>query len=201
MKQHLIRRLYENDAAGIQDEDLLNEVGWGLLARCESFIAAVEATHGRVLCPTCASLVLHNGRPEGVLHCSNCGWEVPWKAYQHTFQHKQLSGAAEVLALFQNFIDCFPTAQEPKEKILLIDGLIHGFHWYIRFGNTRAAGVNLIEGALHEVVDFLDSLSVGPGSTPGIQQTREEWLDKINRISDLWKDERLRRRPGEQGKI
>ena len=38
MRQQDIRRLYETDARGIYDEDLINEVGHGLLARCESFI-------------------------------------------------------------------------------------------------------------------------------------------------------------------
>jgi hypothetical protein len=199
LKQHLIRRLYENDAVGIRDEDLLNEVGWGLLARCESFITAVEASHGRIRCPDCSATVLHDGRPESMLHCANCGWEVAWRAYQHTFQHKQLSGAGEVLALFQNFVDRFPATQDSKEKLLLIDGLLHGFHWNLRFGKTRAAGVNLIEGNHQDVVDFLDSLSFGPSSTPGIQQSHEEWLETINHIADLWKNERLRRRSGNQG--
>ena len=38
--QHKIRQLYEDDAKGIRDEDLIEDVGYSLLCRCESFIAA-----------------------------------------------------------------------------------------------------------------------------------------------------------------
>ena len=40
VKKHQIKRLYEDDARGIHDEELLEEVGYTLLCRCESFIAA-----------------------------------------------------------------------------------------------------------------------------------------------------------------
>jgi hypothetical protein len=79
--------------------------------------------------------------------------------------------------------------------MLLIDQLIHGFHYYLEFSPTRAAGVNLIEGSYHEVVEFLDRLTYGEGSTPGTRQTRMEWREIINQSADTWKDERLRRSP------
>ena len=45
--QRKIRRLYENDAKGIYDEALIDDVGYALFARCQSFITANEATKGR----------------------------------------------------------------------------------------------------------------------------------------------------------
>jgi ribosomal protein L37AE/L43A len=194
IRQSLIRRLYETDALGIFDDELLDEVGWGLLARCESFISAVEASRGRAKCPSCGQIVLHHAGKDEVLHCAACSWEMGWQAYFKTFQHKQLSGAEAVLALFQDFVIQFPAARESREKMLLIDRLIHGFHSYMQFGSTRAAGVNLIEGSYHEVVDFLDRLTYGEGSTPGTRQAREEWIKTINQTADMWKDERLRRK-------
>ena len=193
LPQSLIRRLYETDALGIYDDELLDEVGWGLLARCESFITAVEAARGRVKCPACGQIVLHHSDKEEILHCEACGWEMPWQAYFKTFQHKQLSGAEPVLALFQEFITQFPAARESRQKMLLIDRLIHGFHYYLQFGPTRAVGVNLIEGNYHQVVEFLDRLTYGEGSTPGTRQAYEEWREMINQAADKWQDERLRR--------
>jgi hypothetical protein len=82
------------------------------------------------------------------------------------------------------FVTCFPSAATPAEKMLAIDTLIHGFHWYQKFGPTRPVavnphlGVNLIEGCLGEIIDFLDRLSLGPESTPGIQEKRVEWQEK-----------------------
>jgi predicted RNA-binding Zn-ribbon protein involved in translation (DUF1610 family) len=193
IRQSLIRRLYETDARGIYDDELLDEVGWGLVARCESFITAVEAARGRVKCPSCGQVVEHRADPAEQLRCRACGWEMPWRDYFKTFQHKQLSGAEAVLALFQEFVDQFPSVRDPRQKMLLIDRLIHGFHYNLHYGPTRAAGVNLIEGRYHEVVEFLDRLSYGPGSTPGTRQARREWRQVINQTAETWNDEHLRR--------
>ena len=38
--QHTIKRLYETDARGIYDEELIDEIGWGLHARCQSLLEA-----------------------------------------------------------------------------------------------------------------------------------------------------------------
>lgn len=193
VKQRLIWRLYESDAQGLHDEELLDEVGWGLYSRCKSFIDANAAANGRAACPGCGMIITHHSQPEEILHCPSCGWTAAWKVYFQTIQHKQLSGAEPVIALFQEFVDRFPQAGSAQEKMLLIDALIHGWHWNARDGNTRTAGVNLIEGTYHQVVDFLDRLSCGPASTPGVRQQCEKWREEINRTADLWKDERLRR--------
>jgi hypothetical protein len=188
----LIRRLYELDAQGIYDNDLLDEVGWGLYHRCQSFIAAVEAVRGRAACPRCGAIVLHQVQPEEILGCT-CGWQLPWKDYFRTIQRKQLSGADPVLQFFGEFVSGFPTAEKPTQKMLLIDRLLHGFHYHMKYGPTRATGVNLIEGNLHEVIDFLDRLTYGESSTPGIQQMRQEWRTTVNQIAQTWQDPRLQR--------
>jgi hypothetical protein len=48
--QAKIRRLYETDARGIVDEELINEVGIALYARCQSILLLRGA---RVQCPHC----------------------------------------------------------------------------------------------------------------------------------------------------
>lgn len=198
VSQQLIQRLYEDDAQGLQDEELINEVGWTLLARCDSFIRAVEATQGKVRCPSCDGLILHHNQPDEILHCPVCGWEIPWQDYFKTIQHKQLSGAEPVLFFFRDFIMRFPKAKEPAEKIFLIDQLIHGFHWNSHDnGPTCTTAVNLISGGYHEVVDFLDRLSYGPSSTPGLSQTRQQWRRIIHGTGEKWNDAKLRR-PGEE---
>ena len=65
--QREIRRLYEMDAKGINDEELINEVGYGLLARCLSSIDAAEAVRGKARCPQCSRVVTHTGRREELL--------------------------------------------------------------------------------------------------------------------------------------
>ncbi len=175
MPQRKIRRFYESDAKGIYDEDLIDEVGYGLLARCESFITANRARAGEVPCPKCAQPV----RREEVLRCP-CGWELRWADYFKTIQHKQLSGAEPVLEQFRDFVNAFPSARTPQEKVLLIDRLIHGFHLYYKTnGPTRPVAVNLIEGRLGDVVAFLDDLSYGEKSTAGTREKLAEWNKNI----------------------
>ena len=177
--QAKIRRLYEDDAAGTPDPDLIMEVGWGLLARCESFVAAVAATQGRAVCPRCGAIVVHSMSPGVTLHCA-CGWALPWKDYFATIQRKQLSGAEPVLALFREYVAAYPAAASDRERMLLIDRLIHGFHYYFKTGGaTRPVAINLIEGRLPEVVALLDALTYGPGSTPGLPERREAWRAEV----------------------
>ena len=147
-------------------------------------------------CPTCGATISHHAQPDEILRCPACGWEAPWKSYFQTIQHKQLSGAAPVQAFFQEFIDRFPRATESQEKMLLIDRLIHGWHWNVLFQmDTRATCVNLIEGNYHQVVEFLDTLSYGPGSSPVVREQWQEWRAKLNQTAEMWRDERLRRGP------
>ncbi|MBN1582809.1 MAG: hypothetical protein JXA89_19005 [Anaerolineae bacterium] len=179
--KHEIRRLYESDAQGIYDLDLINEVGYGLLARCESFITANRARAGEVPCPECGQIV----RREEML-CCPCGWTLPWADYFKAMQHKQLSGAEPVLQQFQDFVEAFPKARTPQAKMLLIDRLIHGFHLYYQSNSpTRPVAINLIEGRLGDVVAFLDRLSYGEKSTPGMREVYAGW-DKDIEVNRNW---------------
>ncbi len=177
--QREIRRLYETDAKGIYDEELIDEVGIGLLVRCESFLEANEACKGRVRCPSCSSVVLHTCGKDEILRCE-CGWRRPWGEYFETIRHKQLSGAEPVLEQFRKYSGEFPGARTPQEKMLAIDRLIHGFHRYCKTGGpTRPVAVNLIEGRMKDVVAFLDRLAYSELSTPGTSEGRSRWLENI----------------------
>ncbi len=193
VKQSWIWELYENDARGLLDEELIDEVGWALYSRCKSFIAAVEAVHGFIHCPACDQPIHHTVQPDEILRCPGCGWSLPWRDYFHTIQNKQLSGDVEVTGLFQDFMDRFPKANGPKEKMFLIDCILHGFHWNAASGPRRATGVNLIGGRYHEVVEFLNRLTYGEGSTPGLKEAYAEWRSKIEYSANAWQDARLKR--------
>lgn len=185
LTQDEIRRFYESDAKGIYDEDLINEIGCGLMARCRSFVEAVEAVQGRARCPQCSAIIAHNSRGSKVLRCA-CGWRLSWADYFRTIQHRQLSGAEPVLQQFRSFLQEYPNARTPQEKTILIDTLIHGFHWYYKTNTvTRPVAINLIEGRLSEVVAFLDSLSRGEKSTPGVGENYAQW-DKGIEANSEW---------------
>ena len=182
--QEKIRRLYETDAQGVYDAELIDDVGWSLLARCEALLAAEEARAGRAKCHRCGTIIHHGGGAEEMLRCA-CGWEVSWRAYFRSVQHKQLSGP-DLIGLFRDFVNRFPAAETPQARMLLIDALIHGFHWSVRTGPRRPAAVNLIEGRLNEVIGFLDALTYGKGSTDGTQDTHAAWRRDMNAALTSW---------------
>jgi hypothetical protein len=131
--------LYQSDARGLLDEDLLEKVGFALLARCENILLIDK---GRVICPC-------------------CGWQVTGAAYDQSIRHRELHNGKAGPA-FEAFAAAYPRAATPQARMLAIDQLIHAFHWDLELQlPNRPAGNNLIEGSLEQVIDLLDRLTFG----------------------------------------
>jgi endogenous inhibitor of DNA gyrase (YacG/DUF329 family) len=188
-----IRRLYKLDAQGIIDEELLDDVGFTLLLRCRDIITIDEARHGRVKCPRCASQRRHtviervsqkgDVRDEAIV-CPECGWQITWGEYALSFKRKQLNSGGALTA-FKRYIGEFGAAQRPQQKMLAIDRLIHEFHYSLRAQPDlpcRPVGVNLIQGKLGDVVQFLDELTYGQGTTEGLEENRAAWLEEMAKV-------------------
>ena len=93
--QQKIRRLYETDARGIVDEDLIDDVGYAMLARCESILIATRAHAGDVMCKGCrANIARREGGVAAVLLCDACGWTSSWGEYHKSYKRQQLHGGA-----------------------------------------------------------------------------------------------------------
>jgi hypothetical protein len=56
VRQEQIWRLYQNDARGLIDEELIDEVGWALYSRCQSILWVTD--RNRVPCPRCHHVIL-----------------------------------------------------------------------------------------------------------------------------------------------
>jgi predicted RNA-binding Zn-ribbon protein involved in translation (DUF1610 family) len=181
VERGLVRRLYESDARGRLDEGLLDEVFFGFLARCGSILVATEAAQGRVRCPRCSELVLRRGADRSeLLRCEGCGWEATWAAYHGTFRRKQLVGYG-ALEAFGEFVRRAPAAGTARERMLLVDWLVHQVHKAVlaaREEYFRPAAVNLIEGSTDQVAAFLDDLAYGEGSTPEVRATAARWKEQ-----------------------
>ena len=123
LRPEKLRRLYELDAQGLADEELIDEVGYTLYSRCESILTVTESFRGRVPCPGCGAVVLREpgtGPQEEMLCCGHCSWQAMWREYHQSWQNRQLWGrnAAEA---FQEFVRRFPAARDSRQKLLLID--------------------------------------------------------------------------------
>lgn len=174
-----IARLYTADAF-LADEELADQVGWALAARCDSIVAVTEAYEtGKLTCPHCGKRIL---RRESGWFCP-CGFAVTAEQFAKSYRGKQLYGA-NALPVFRRFLREFPRAEGYREKMEAIDALIHSFHllhsW--RLAETednqavwteetdekvplgRSTAVNLLEGSLTEVLRFLEHLSADTGA-------------------------------------
>jgi hypothetical protein len=178
-----VRRLYETDAAGIVDDELIDEVGYALLARCESILTVTEAHHGRVSCPHCDALILREDSPAGsaVLHCAHCGWTMPWADYHRTYKGRQLYGGGAV-GIFREFVARFPTLADPRAKMLAVDRLLHEFHTGLKEPG-RPVAANLLDArGLQEVIDFLDALNYGSGTGERAERAAR-WHERLHSLS------------------
>jgi transcription elongation factor Elf1 len=186
-----LKKLYESTCTGIWDDELIDDVGMTLYMRCRDILNIHQAKSERkVTCPRCdargqTSLIDRSGPREQPFTCSACGWSMTWRAYQRTFQRKQLNPGGAV-DYFSAFVRQYEKAKTPQEKILAIDRVIHEFHYSMREDPdrpTRPAGVNLIVGKLEEVVTFLDELS-GLDLPNPMRKTEQAWRTKYE--STYW---------------
>jgi hypothetical protein len=193
LRRARLRRLYDLDAQGIVDDELIEEVAWTLYARCQSILEATAAVQGRVTCPRCRVVIPRRqsaGREE-VIACGACGWQTTWGRYHQSFQGKQLVGGTATPA-FHAFAHALPAARTAREKMILIDRLMHAYHHTLTQQPTRVAAVNLIEGTMTTVIGLLDGLTYGAQSSPELVRSRQEWRAKLEQL----RAGRRRRGPG-----
>jgi hypothetical protein len=185
-----IRRLYEGDAQGRLDEELLDEVFFGFLARCRSIVTVTDAAMGQVTCPRCREILPRRvgvGEKDEVLRCA-CGWTTTWGRYFATYQGRQLVGGTAI-DVFREFLRRAPRAESARERMLLVDWIVHEAHKSVLEGEMaffRPTAVNLIEGRIGNVVRFLDELAYGPGSTAGRGDHAEQWRTRVRPQLARW---------------
>ena len=176
-----IARLYYTDAQGIVDKDQIDEVGYALLWRCESILIATEARRGQAMCPVCRNTIYHGGGNAEILECNECGWNLPWSEYLASLRKKQL-GAGGIEEFLREFVEKYPKAPTPRHRMILIDQLIHRYHWEMIKEPGRPGGSNLIGGTVTEVVALLNGLTYSEESTSGLQEIHNRWRKQGRRL-------------------
>ncbi len=155
-------RLYEANATGLIDDELVDDVGWRIWERLSDVI---RVSSGRVRCPVCGTEfeVRARGRSEDdLVQCSGCEWSVTPRAWHKSWEHRNLNGHCPE---FQRFADAWPKATSSRDRMLLIDAVVHALHVSSRDdapGNFAAR--NFLEGSRPKIVALLDELANGPGS-------------------------------------
>jgi hypothetical protein len=186
VSQAKIRQLYRTDALGIVDEELVDEVGSALYARCRSILLVSSA---QAECPRCGHVIKVGwGRSnEDVIACpgDGCSWETTVSRWHTSWRHRDLIGTRAASA-FRAFVEQYSPALGSREKILLIDQLIHAFHQGIVAGLPhRSAANNLIEGSHTQVLALLDQLAYGDASTPGLREAAGDWQERKREVEHV----------------
>lgn len=167
-----IQRLYASDANGMLDTELLEEVHYALYSRvCDMFEVREAQQFGRVKCRRCGAPIaepfqMGSRHKQKLLTCAKCGWQTTCEEFYKSYSGKSMLPGS-VVDLFEQYLERFPNAKSPSEKLLLIDWLIHQFH--VMQGVARMpVGHNVIEGSLEQVRELIESLAYGPGTTQGL---------------------------------
>jgi hypothetical protein len=188
VEKRLLKRLYESDAEGLVDERLLDEVGYALYARCADILYLADFKRRDFRCPRCE--MPDESGPQMVdagesCVCPDCGFSISRDAMRRSFIRKQLNPGGAVPA-FEKYVRDWRRASTAQQRMLAIDAVIHSFHYSLKDMPgmpTRAAGVNLIEGKLGDVVDFLDRLSANDDFQTELSRCRALWEGWRNRHS------------------
>jgi hypothetical protein len=170
-----IRQLYRQDAQGIVDEELIDDVGTALYARCRSILLVSNA---QVRCPRCGEVFGVEWEDEcdddvAVCPTAGCGWQVTHRQYHDSWRRRHLISWG-IQPVLRAFMAQYKQARRPQDKMILIDGLLHEFHRNMTTGDLRgSAARNLIEGKYGQVLALLEELAYGNASTPGLRETKE----------------------------
>ena len=178
---HRLRVLYRWEGRGLPDRELVEDVGLALLLRCES-ILLVSA--GRVRCPACAREFALRQPAAGMAADApqpcpepQCRWAICWREYHASWTKRRLYGGKAVTA-FRTYARAYPHAGGARAKMMLIDRLLHAFHWDLKAGvPNRLASNNLIEGSHGQTLALLDELS---GHRP--DAVRQPWRDDVAKM-------------------
>lgn len=171
-----IERLYESEAQGLLDEDLLDQVLTAIVVRVGDMFEVRQAQkQGRVRCRKCKEFIAQplwmGGKNREVpLKCAACGWETTCGEYLESYAGKDLLPGSRT-ELFEEFLQRYPAARSPQEKMLLLDWLIHAFH--VQAGvSSRLVAMNVIQGSRDQLIALLSNLAAGSQG----QATKEAWL-------------------------
>ena len=153
-------KLYQSEAKGMIDEELLDEVGYTFYTRCTQAKQARELMEqGRILCLYCGA-ALPKQDHLAVVTCE-CGYSYTYREYRRSCNVANMPGG-RATPIFEHFAQKWPGCRDTTPKMMLIDWLIHECHVTLMSGlKGRSVCVNLIEGTTKQISDLIMKLAYG----------------------------------------
>jgi len=151
-----LERLYQSDAKGMLDKELLEDVGYTLYTRC---VQAKEAwaymDKGQIVCHHCRAVLTVGNAPVTCI----CGYSYTYREYRRSCCAANMPGG-RAEPIFNQFIVKWQACKIASQKMMLIDWLIHEFHVTL-MSNLRGRSVcmNLIEGSTKQIKELIEKLA------------------------------------------
>ncbi len=157
-----LQKLYKGEAAGMLDEDLLEDIGITFYMRCTQAKRVRELMEkGQMLCLQCGE-VLTCTSYEGVVTCT-CGYSYTYREYRRSCNSANMPGG-RATPIFESYAQKWEGCTNAAQKMLLIDWLIHECHVTLMSDEQgRSVCVNLIEGTKKQISDLINQLAYGSG--------------------------------------
>ena len=153
--------LYQSEARGLVDEELLDEVGYTFYVRCKQARETRNCLDkGEIICCYCNAINKAESYT-GLIRCQ-CGYYYTYREYRRSFRANNMPAgrATEIFDTFADKWELCKTSGDSNEKMILIDGLVHECHVSVMTGGKgRSVCVNLIEGTLAQLRDMLEMLA------------------------------------------
>ena len=154
ISQGKIKKLYATDAKHIRDEELVDEVGFMIYARClQGRDERQFAKSNKLKCHYCGEI---NKKPSNGLIVCPCGYAYIFREYMRDMNKKRMPS----WSFHYDFINKWEVARTYSDKMMVIDFLIHECHKNMFSGvNRNSAGINLIHGTNKQVNELILSLA------------------------------------------
>ena len=155
-----IFKLYQTEAQGLIDEELVDEIGLTFYMRCKQ-ASEVRGLidRGQMLCLQCGTVLTKIDDNE-VVNC-NCGYSYTFREYCRSYTAANMPGG-RATEIFEHFAKTWPHLKETSQKMMLIDWLIHQCHVTLMSGaKGRSVCVNLLEGTKKQILDVINNLAYG----------------------------------------
>jgi hypothetical protein len=178
-----IYRLYQSEASGVLDEELLEEVGIGFYARCETIKQVTER-----LCPSCSAVIegaFKGNDPDRPISCQQCQWISKWKYYHRSYKHDRIHGG-RAYKYFLAYLDEYPLCRTARDKMLAIDRLMHYLHEDIdEERSVTPAAMNLVQGKRNDIREFIECLAYSGNIPEQYRRLTNELFRKMDKSIEV----------------
>jgi len=177
--------MYATETQGRLDEELVEKVGYSLHQRCRSILMVTGGE--QVDCPACNfEIVSNRGRwsRQNPVVCPVCDWSATYGEWRDSWRHRDLVGGNAVKVI-QAYYMIYLKVITPEQRLLMIDQLLHAFHWSTRHQRLHAPAAKLlIQGDLEEVLAFMDELAGMEFKRKDLNLTKEEYQLTLDRVAE-----------------